>query len=141
MKKTTKTLLVAGALTVTTNATGLDTSEPFICAVTQVNECLDGRGCETVLPEEVNAPTFIWVDVKKKQIRTNHNTVGARAANLTMLDGRHVLQGASDGTGQSIDGAAWTMSIENETGRFVGTVAVQQASVSLFGVCTELELD
>lgn len=36
-------------------------------------------------------------------------------------------------------GAAWTLSIEDVNGRFVGAIAIQQASISLFGACTELD--
>ena len=64
MKRVTRALFTAGGILLATSAAGLDTSDPFLCAVTQVNECLDGAGCEAVLPEAVNAPTFIWVDLK-----------------------------------------------------------------------------
>ena len=121
------------------NATAIDTSEPFLCAVSQVYECLDGAGCEAVLPEMVSAPTFIWVDEDKKQIRTNQNRDGTKATNIESLDGRHILQGAEDGNPNEVDGAAWSLSIEDATGRFVGAIAVQQASISLFGACTELD--
>ena len=138
MKITLKTLAAAGCLLTGSTAAAIDTSEPFLCAVTQVNECLDGFGCESVLPEMVNAPTFIWVDMKKKHIRTSINEKGSRIANQMTVDGRHVIQGAEDGNPNQIDGAAWSLSIEDETGRFVGAVALQQASVTLFGACTEL---
>jgi hypothetical protein len=140
MKTAIRTLLTSGGLLCAAGAAALDIADPFLCAVSQVNECLDGFGCEAVLPEAVNAPTFIWVDVKKKQIRTNHDSTGSRISNIKELDGRHVLQGASDGTGQSVDGSGWTLSIEDETGRFVGAIALQQASITIFGACTELEL-
>ena len=128
----------AAALTIAGNAAALDTSEPFLCAVAQVNECLDGFGCEEVLPEMVNAPTFIWVDMKDNRIRTNQNEGGARIANKVELDGRHILQGAEDGDPDASDGAGWTLSIEDSTGRFAAAVAIEQATLSLFGACTEL---
>lgn len=92
-----------------------------------------------MLPELVNVPTFIWVDMKNKRLRTNQNNAGSKIVNMVILDGRHILQGAEDGDPQQIDGAAWTLSIEDETGRFVGAIAVEQASISLFGACTELD--
>lgn len=134
-------ILAAFLFLASTAAIALDTSDPFLCAVTQVNECLDGADCSAVLPEEVNAPTFMWIDMKKRQIRTNQNASGIKVVNMTMLDGRHILQGAQDGIREEVDGAAWTLSIEDSTGRFVAAVAVQQASITLFGACTELELD
>jgi hypothetical protein len=137
MKKTLKSLAAAGCLVPAASAMAIDTSEPFLCAVTQVNECLDGYGCEAVLPEMVNAPTFIWVDLKKKRIRTSVNNDGSRILNQMNIDGRHVIQGAEDGNPNQVDGVAWSMSIEDDTGRFVGAVAMPQASVTLFGACTE----
>ncbi len=128
----------AGLLAFTGSAAALDTSEPFLCAVAQVNECLDGFGCEEVLPEMVGAPTFIWVDMKKNRIRTNQNADGARIANKMELDGRHLIQGAEDGNPDATDGAGWTLSIEDSTGRFAAAIAIEQATLSLFGACTEL---
>lgn len=133
-----KSLVAAGCLISASAASALDTSEPFLCAVTQVNECLDGIGCEGVLPEMINAPTFIWVDIKKKQIRTKQNAGGSKITNYVEIDGKHLLQGAEDGNPNAQDGAGWTMSIEDETGRFSAAIALQQATASLFGVCTEL---
>jgi hypothetical protein len=136
-----KHLKYAGAaalLAFANTAPALDTAEPFLCAVAQVNECLDGFGCEKVLPEMVGAPTFIWVDIKKNRIRTNQNSDGARIANKMELDGRHILQGAEDGNPEVTDGAGWTLSIEDNTGRFAAAIVIEQATLSLFGACTEL---
>ena len=138
MIKQLKYASAAGLLAFTGSATALDTSEPFLCAVAQVNECLDGFGCEEVLPEMVGAPTFIWVDMKKNRIRTNQNADGARIANKMELDGRHLIQGAEDGNPDATDGAGWTLSIEDSTGRFAAAIAIEQATLSLFGACTEL---
>jgi hypothetical protein len=134
-----RTFLAAGSLITASTALALDTSDPFLCAVTQVNECLDGFECSKVLPEEVNAPTFMWIDMKKKQIRTDRNSEGLKIANMTTIDGRHILQGAQDGNPEAVDGTGWSLSIEDATGRFVAAIAVQQASVTMFGACTELE--
>lgn len=133
-----KSLATAGCIISTASVSALDTSETLLCAVTQVNECLDGYGCEAVLPEMVNAPTFIWVDMKKKRITSNQNSDGTRIVNSVELDGRHVLQGAEAGNPNVEDGAGWTLSIEDETGRFAAAIVIQQATVSLFGACTEL---
>ena len=138
MIKLLKTAGAAGILAFAGQAAALDTSEPFLCAVAQVNECLDGAGCQEVLPEMVGAPTFIWVDVKKNRLRTNQNSDGAKIANRLVLDGRHILQGIEDGDPNVPDGAGWTLSIEDSTGRFVAAVAIEQATLSLFGACTEL---
>ena len=138
MKNQLKAAMATGLLLSAGTATALDTSEPFLCAVTQVTECLDGFGCEAVLPEMVGAPTFIWIDMKKNRIRTNQNADGSRIANKAEIDGRHILQGAEDGDPEATDGAGWTLSIEDTTGRFAAAVAIEQATLSMFGSCTEL---
>lgn len=133
-----RTLIAVPALLLGSSAIAIDTSEPFLCAVAEVNECLDGFGCETILPEIVNAPTFIWVDVDKKRIRTNQNEAGSKIENRAAINGRLVLQGADQAIAENTGGAGWTLSIEDSTGRFVASIAIQQASISLFGSCTEL---
>lgn len=115
----------------------LDMSEPVLCATTQVFECVDGRGCSSVLPEAVNAPTFFRVDTKKSQLRVFKDAPPTKIVSQSMVEDRIVLQGAEDGSAERPDGAGWTLSIETDTGRFVATIAVEQASISLFGACTE----
>ncbi len=125
------TLLSAGS------AWALDTSKPFLCASMQVNECIDGRGCEAVLPEEVNAPTFLRVDVRNKVIRVLKDAPGTKIRSVSQIENRLVLQGAEDGNPRQPDGTGWTLSIENDTGRFVATAAVLQGAIVIFGACTE----
>lgn len=138
MIKQVKAVVAATALLSASSTLAIDTSEPFLCAVAQVTECLDGFGCETVLPEMVGAPTFIWVDVRKNRIRTNQNADGAAITSKREIDGRHILQGTEEGDPEVIDGAGWTLSIEDATGRFAAAVAIEQATLSMFGACTEL---
>ncbi len=133
-----KTAAAAACLLTAGSAAAIDTSEPFLCAVSQVTECLDGWGCEAVLPEMVNAPTFIWVDMKKKRIRTSVNNDGSRIVNMAEANGLHLIQGSQTDNPETPSGA-WSMSIEDSTGRFVGAVALRQASLTLFGACTEVD--
>lgn len=126
------TLLSAGS------AWALDTSKPVLCASMQVNECIDGRGCEAVLPEEVNAPTFLRVDVRNKVIRVLKDAPGSKIRSISRVENRLVLQGAEDGNPRQPDGAGWTLSIENDTGRFVATAAILQGAIVIFGACTEI---
>lgn len=135
----TSRIMTLALLTVSASALAIDPRDQLLCAVTQVNECLDGFGCEAVLPESVGAPTFIWVNISKKEVRTRRKPEGNAIYHVMELDGRYVLQGGEDGDSDQPDGAAWTLSIEDATGRFVGAVAAQQASITMFGACTELD--
>ncbi len=137
MKVSRKLLISVVTLLSAGSAWALDTSKPFLCASMQVNECIDGRGCEAVLPEEVNAPTFLRVDVRNKVIRILKDAPGSKIRSVSRIENRLVLQGAEDGNPRQPDGAGWTLSIENDTGRFVATAAVLQGAIVIFGACTE----
>lgn len=134
-----KTIAVSALLALAGSVAALDTSELLLCAVTQVHECRDGYGCEAVLHEDVGAPTFLWVDVKKMNLRTNTRSAGSKILNVTRVEDRHVLQGAEDGDPEQSDGGGWTLSIEDQTGRFAAAMVVQQATIGMFGSCTELD--
>ncbi len=56
-------------------AVALDKSAPLLCAVIDVNECVDGAGCREVLPEDVDVPTFFWINLKKEEIGTSKDCV------------------------------------------------------------------
>jgi hypothetical protein len=137
MKVSSKLLISVVTLLSAGSAWALDTSKPFLCASMQVNECIDGRGCEAVLPEEVNAPTFLRVDVRNKVIRILKDAPGSKIRSISRIENRLVLQGAEDGNPRQPDGAGWTLSIENDTGRFVATAAILQGAIVIFGACTE----
>ncbi len=118
-------------------AMALDKSEPLLCASIQVNECVDGAGCRAVLPEDVGAPTFFWIDLKKKEIRASKDEEATIIERMEDVEGRTVLQGADPGSTDPADGSGWTMTIEDDTGRMTSTAITRQAAVVIFGTCTE----
>jgi len=138
MKLSSRFLVGLVALLSAGSVSAMDTAKPFLCASVQVNECIDGRGCEAVLPEEVNAPTFLRVDVRKREIRVLKDAPATKIRSVSRIESRLVLQGAEDGNPRQPDGTGWTLSIENDTGRFVATAAILQGAVVIFGACTEL---
>lgn len=116
----------------------LDSSAPILCATTDTRECVDGSGCREVLPEEVNVPTFFRLDLKKGTVHVLKSEEPNKAEHYEEVDGRIVMQGVQDGLPDVTDGAAWTLMVEQETGRMVGTAATLQAAIVLFGACTEI---
>ena len=119
-------------------ALAIDTSKPFLCAAIHLHECIDGGSCEAVLPEDVNAPTFMRVDVKGRKVIVRKDAPPTKIRSVTTIENRLILQGAEDGNPRQPDGTGWTMSIENDTGRFVATATLLQGAVVMFGACTEL---
>ncbi|UCH48975.1 MAG: hypothetical protein JSU95_04030 [Betaproteobacteria bacterium] len=137
MKVTSRFLVGLIAMLAAGSASAIDTSKPFLCASMQVYECIDGRGCEAVLPEDVAAPTFMRVNVRAKEIRVLKDAPPTKIRGVARIEDRLILQGAEDGNPNRPDGVGWTLSIENDTGRFVATAAILQGAINIFGACTE----
>jgi len=119
------------------NAMALDTSKILLCASLEVHECVDGEACRTVQPEDVDAPTFIWIDFEEKELRSGAGSRTSQIDHIEEVEDRIVLQGVEDGHEDARDGTGWTISIGTQTGRMVGTAAVEQAAIVIFGACTE----
>ena len=137
MRTIIKICLTALPLLFASHAVALDLSKPFLCASLDVHECVDGARCREVLPEDVNAPTFFRVDMKKKQIRVSKSGEPTEIEHVDTLEGRIVLQGVEDGNPEIEDGAGWTMTIEEDTARMVVTATTRQAAIVIFGACTK----
>ena len=102
-----------------------------------VHECVDGSGCQEVLPEAVNAPTFFRLDLKKKHLIVRKDEAPNKAEVSRDLDGRIVMQGVAEGGEASNGGVAWTVMVEHDTARMVATASTRQAAIVIFGACTE----
>ncbi len=118
-------------------AVALDKSEPLLCASIKISECVDGAGCRDVLPEDVNIPTFLWIDLKKKEISVSKDAEPTAIERMEDFEGHTLLQGADPGSADFADGGGWTITIEDDTGRMAGTAITRQAAVVFFGTCTE----
>lgn len=121
----------------TGTAVALDKSEPLLCASIEVYECVDGAACREVLPEDVNIPTFLWINLKKKQISVSKDAEPTAIERIENAEGHTVLQGVDPGSPDFADGSGWTISIEDSTGRMTTTAITRQAAVVVFGTCTE----
>ena len=103
----------------------------------QLDECVDGSECRSVLPEDVNAPTFFRIDLKKKRMFNGSTEGGAVIHHTKRLGGKLLLQGVTPDAGPEDAGTGWTVSLEPETSRFVAAVTTEQAAVVIFGACTQ----
>ena len=136
-----KILIRAIAVTfglMTANALAIDTSKIILCASLDVHECVDGGECNDVLPEDVGAPTFLWIDIGEKEVRASVEGRASQIDHIEEVEDRLVLQGVEDGREDENDGTGWTISIGQKTGRMVGTAAANQAAIIIFGACTEI---
>ena len=122
-------------------AADFDGSEPLMCSFSKVVECDAGSVCRVVTHESVDAPDFLKVDFRRKQVVST--TAGVDSPpddidNVTNLDNNIVLQGVQGGTAGVRDTLGWSMSISHETGRMVLTGAGENAGFVVFGACTPI---
>ena len=118
----------------------LDISKPFLCATIKVVECIDGGKCEEVLPEEVGAPEFMRINVKKKELLVEGHEPGRDEIHyIGELGTSLILQGTDEAAGEEgREGLGWTVSIEKTTGRMSAAASGRQTAFIVFGACTTL---
>ena len=132
---------MASIFGVTAIAADFDGSEPLMCPFDQVVECNAGSVCRAVTHESVDAPDFLKVDFRRKQVVSTTAGVDSPPDDIdkvTNLENNIVLQGVQGGTAGVRDTLGWSMSISHETGRMVLTGAGENAGFVIFGACTPI---
>ena len=129
------TLLALAVISAAVSAATFDGSKPLLCATQTVNECISGHGCSALDAADVNLPDFLEVDAA-------NNVISGTAAKTPIeriehLDGKLILQGADDGIEEVRDGIAWTMVINEDTGKMILNASDDKFSVVAFGTCRE----
>ena len=129
-------VLVTSIFGVTAVAADFDGSEPLICSFGQVVECVAGSECLAVTNDSVDAPEFVKLDFRKKQIvsTTAGEDSPARDINVTDLSTHLVVQG-TQGSGQG-DALGFSLSIDKATGQMTAAGAGENAGFVIFGACT-----
>jgi hypothetical protein len=124
-------LFLTCILPVSAIAGNFDGSRTLLCALIELYECASNEGCERTTAEAVNLPQFLTINVEKKQISgataggTDRKTAIER---VERVNGRLILQGGEEGRG-------WSISINEQTGKMVGTVSGEEAGFVIFGAC------
>lgn len=116
-----------------------DGSKPLVCTVIEASECIAGEGCETVAPEEINLPRYLWVNVGQKTVQDKKAGDDARKSQIQsvkQVDAKLILQGAEQGREDVRDGFGWTIAIMEDTGQMVLSAAGDLVAVAAFGTCT-----
>ena len=147
MKKviTSKLMLMSTALLcvvfipLSVTAGEFDGSQTLYCALMDSVQCLPGGECQDLEAEEVNLPNFIVIDFKKEKItipevRGNKRT--SKIENKKQVDGKLMIQGAEDGAEGVKDGLAWSIAINETTGKMVITGSGDGVGFVIFGACT-----
>ena len=140
-KLATVSLCAALASAPATAAAMFDGSEPLMCALADIVECLPGGECERVTAESVNAPRFWRIDFKQKQMTTTRAAGQAQTSpieRMESLDEKLFLQGVEDGVEGVRDGLGWSLAIAQDSGNMVITASGDDVGFVAFGACTPL---
>ena len=119
-------------LTVPAVAGDFDGSKPLICAVIEVFECVPGGECQLGGAESINIPQFLKINFEEKTISSTPEAGPVRTTkiqNMERADGKLILQGVQNGR-------AWSMVINETTGKVTLSASDELAGFVIFGACT-----
>ena len=114
------------------NAAGLDGKAALLCALTEADDCIAGRGCKSDAAGSLNLPNFVRVDFANKLISTtreNPNKRTTKIAQVIETESELLIQGSDAGRG-------WTASLNRETGALAVTATGNGLTFVAFGMCT-----
>ena len=106
----------------------------ILCTAIQATSCNEETDCVTDTPASFNVPQFIEIDLVAKLLSTTKAAEEQRQSpirTLTREDGLIVVQGLELGR-------AYSLVINESTGRLSAGVARDGITVSVFGACTPL---
>ena len=133
--------LCAALVSLPVTADMFDGSEPLICALADIVECLPGGQCERVTAESVNAPRFWRINFEDKQLTTTRAAGTEQSSaieRMETLDNKLFLQGVEDGAENVQDGLGWSLSIAQQSGNMVISASGDDVAFVAFGACTPL---
>ena len=124
----TTAVLVSALLALPASAAPLDGSQPLLCAVTAVDECSGGWGCERSTTDLVRVPPFVRVDVQRRLLLTVDGGRTSPIAAFQRTDGRLMLQGMQAER-------VWGLVVDESSGEMSATVAEADGAIVLSGTC------
>ena len=120
-------------------AADFDGSKTLLCSLAQVVECDLGTECRSMTNESVDAPDFVKIDFKRKQvtaISAGVETEPDEIDNIIDLSSYLVVQGVQGGAKGTADTLGWSATINHVTGQLVLTASGENAGFVVFGACT-----
>ncbi len=130
-------IVVAGVMTGgLVHADNLEGVKEMLCAVSQVQICIENDTCYSALPAELNVPDFVIINPGKKTLKTTKASNQNRSTSFSSVErdsGLIYLQGMENGR-------AFSFVIDEASGRMTVAVSRDGISVSVFGACTDTDL-
>lgn len=109
-----------------------DGSKPLICAVIETFECEQNVECQRGPAESIGLPQFVNIDFTEKTISSRTDTGPVRTTKIQQMDsvdGKLILQGVQNGR-------AWSMVINEMTGKLTLSASDDLSGFIVFGACT-----
>ena len=141
MRITSVTLVAALIGFVAMPTMAKDSDSDLVCAVVDVYVCGYEEPCARANPSVINAPDFLKIDLKKKEIvgRRHDGSYGTfKVLNQVQTSALILLQGMQEDDADDDDAAAWSMTLHIESGRMSAAISGEQSAYTLFGNCHTL---
>lgn len=109
----------------------------FLCSTSKVMLCVEDGDCFEISVLDADTPQFLIFDLKKKTVATTEASGEKRVsavANMLKDAGRIFLQGIDDNR-------AYSILIEEELGRLSAAIVRDGITVSVYGACTDADID
>ena len=106
-------------------------SPPLLCAAGKVVVCSEAAVCLEGLPEDVDLPRFVTVDIAKRQIS---GAWPPGTEKISKIDSVQVFADRVIIQGVDID-VPWSATIDKEIGKLVVTQSRKHVSFTVFGAC------
>ena len=127
---------VTGIFGASVVAADFDASESLICSFGQVIECVAGSECVAVTNDSVDAPDFVKLDLRKKQLVSTTAGEDSPVSDIVVTDLiTHLIVQGTQGSGQG-NALGFSLSIDKATGRMAAAGAGENAGFVIFGACT-----
>lgn len=108
----------------------------ILCSTSVIMLCVEDGDCFPISVLDSDTPQFLLIDTKKKMVSTTRASGEKReskVANLSRVGGRIFLQGVENNS-------AYSILIEEESGRFSAAIARDGITHSVFGACTDADV-
>ena len=110
-------------------AAPLDGSAPMLCSLGTIMECTPKGDCERNVPDGVNVPSFIKVNVAGKILSTIDGSRTSPVNTVMRENGSLMLQGMQNAR-------AWGIAINETTGQMAATITESDGAIVIAGACT-----
>jgi hypothetical protein len=121
---------------VVTSASAMATEKAYLCAISDVYECADVKGCQRISLETANLAPVMLLDIENKKLKSAPIGQDPRSADIDSLEvvDEYVL---IHGIGKNAPTPrAFSAVISTKTGKMSAGVSTPDASLALTGKCT-----